>query len=82
MKKKYPKVKLKIEELNTEAIIERLREGHLDAAIAATPLELPGIKENVLYYEPFVGYIPESHRLGSKQKLDVTDLDIDDILLF
>lgn len=79
--KKYPKVKLKIEELHTEAIIERLKEGHLDAAIAATPLELEGIKENVLYYEPFVGYIPPSHRLHSKKKIEVSDLDIDDILL-
>lgn len=79
--KKYPKVKLKIEELSTQAIIERLREGHLDAAIAATPLELNGIKENVLYYEPFVGYIPPSHRLHKEAKIKVEDLDIDDILL-
>ncbi|WP_037314863.1 LysR family transcriptional regulator [Salegentibacter sp. Hel_I_6] len=79
--KKYPKVKLKIEELNTEAIIERLREGHLDAAIAATPLELQGIKESVLYYEPFVGYIPNMHRLHNNEKIEVNDLDIDDMLL-
>ncbi|MDT0643216.1 LysR substrate-binding domain-containing protein [Zunongwangia sp. F363] len=79
--KKYPKVKLKIEELNTQAIIEKLKEGHLDAAIAATPLEQEGIKENVLYYEPFVGYIPASHRLHKKKKIAVSDLDLDDILL-
>ncbi|WP_373055958.1 LysR family transcriptional regulator [Zunongwangia sp. H14] len=79
--KKYPKVKLKIEELNTQAIIEKLKEGHLDAAIAATPLEQEGIKENVLYYEPFVGYIPASHRLHKKNKITVEDLDLDDILL-
>ncbi|MDT0676228.1 LysR family transcriptional regulator [Autumnicola musiva] len=79
--KKYPKVKLKIEELNTQSIIEKLKEGHLDAAIAATPLEQEGIKENVLYYEPFVGYIPPSHRLHKKNKIAVGDLDLDDILL-
>lgn len=79
--KKYPKVKLKIEELTTEAIIERLNEGHLDAAIAATPLELEGIKEQVLYYEPFVGYIPEGHRLSTDNNLSVDKLDIDDMLL-
>lgn len=79
--KKYPKVKLKIEELNTEAIIEKLKEGHLDAAIAATPLELPGIKEQVLYYEPFVAYIPDGHRLAKNDKLEVEDLDVDDMLL-
>lgn len=79
--KKYPKVKLKIEELNTEAILERLKEGHLDAAIAATPLEVEGIKEQVLYFEPFVAYIPDNHRLSSEEKLQVEDLDIDDMLL-
>lgn len=79
--KKYPKVKLKIEELNTEAIIEKLKEGHLDAALAATPLELPGIKEQVLYYEPFVAFIPDGHRLAKHDKLDVEELDVDDMLL-
>lgn len=79
--KKYPKVKLKIEELTTEDIIERIRDGHLDAAIAATPLETENIKERVLYYEPFVGYIPEHHRLYKKKTIDVSDLEIDDMLL-
>ena len=79
--RKYPKVKLKIEELHTEAIIEKLKDGHLDAAIAATPLENENIKERVLFYEPFVGYIPANHRLHSKKKIDVTNLDIDDMLL-
>jgi len=79
--KKYAKVKLKIEELTTEELITRINEGHLDAAIAATPLKNETIKERVLYYEPFVAYIPQSHRLSAKTKLDVDDLDIDDMLL-
>lgn len=79
--KKYPKVKLKIEELTTDEIILRINEGHLDAAIAATPLENENIKEHVLYFEPFVGYIPEHHRLYKKKKIEVSDLEIDDMLL-
>ncbi|WP_026450172.1 LysR family transcriptional regulator [Aequorivita capsosiphonis] len=78
---RYPKVQLKIEELNTDEIITKISDGYLDAAIAATPLKHDKIKERVLYYEPFVGYIPENHRLTSKEKLEVGDLDIDDILL-
>ena len=78
---KYPKVNLKIEELTTVEIISKLNDNHLDAAIAATPLLHEKIKERVLYFEPFVGYVPKSHRLNSKNKLDRTDLDIDDILL-
>ncbi len=79
--KKHPKVKLKIEELTTDEIITRIKDGHLDAAIAATPLEDESIKERVLYFEPFVSYIPKGHRLHVKKKIDVSDLDIDDMLL-
>ena len=78
---RYPKVHLKIEELTTDDIITKLNDGHLDAAIAATPLANDKIKERVLYYEPFVGYIPENHRLSSEKKINSTDLDLDDILL-
>lgn len=79
--KKYPKVKLIIEELTTEEIIYRINEGHLDAAIAATPLENESIKERVIYYEPFVAYIPQNHRLQNKKIIEVSDLDLEDMLL-
>ncbi len=79
--KKYPKVNLKIEELNTSTIIKKINDGHLDAALAATPLESDSIKERVLYYEPFVGYLNAEHRLFTKEKLAVDDLNLEDILL-
>ena len=79
--KKHPKVKLKIEELTTEEIITRIKDGHLDAAIAATPLEDENIKERVLFFEPFVSYIPKGHRLHTNKKIDTSDLDISDMLL-
>jgi LysR family hydrogen peroxide-inducible transcriptional activator len=78
---KYPKVNLIIKEQNTESLIQNIRDGHLDAAIAATPLEVDFIKERPLYYEPFVGYIPKEHRLGNSTKIVPEDLDIEDILL-
>lgn len=78
---KYPKVNLIIKEQNTENMIRNIQDGHLDAAIAATPLEIEFIKERPLYYEPFVGYVPQNHRLGSSEKLDPSDLDISDVLL-
>jgi LysR family hydrogen peroxide-inducible transcriptional activator len=79
--KKYPKVNLKIEELTTEEIVKKLSDGHIDVAIAATPLENESIKERVLYYEPFVAFVPTEHRLFANKTIDVADLNIDDILL-
>lgn len=79
--KKYPKVKLIIEELNTDEIVQKLNNGHLDAAIAATPLYENKIKEIVLYFEPFVAYIPENHQNFNKQEIEISDLDINEILL-
>ncbi|NPA43078.1 MAG: LysR family transcriptional regulator [Chlorobi bacterium] len=78
---KYPKVHLQIYELTTEEIIRKLKEEELDAALLATPLEDPEIKELPLYNEPFVGFIPKGHRLYGKEKLRDEDLAVDDILL-
>lgn len=78
---KYPKVQLIIEEVATHEIITKISDGHMDGAIAATPLYMDIIKERPLYYEPFVGYIPEGHRLFNKERIESNDLDIHDILL-
>jgi LysR family hydrogen peroxide-inducible transcriptional activator len=67
--KKYPKVNLIVEELNTTDIITKLKNGHLDCAIAATPLDEEKLKEIVLYYEPFVAYIPENSVNKTKKEI-------------
>ncbi|MEO9511515.1 MAG: LysR substrate-binding domain-containing protein [Flavobacteriaceae bacterium] len=79
--KKYPKVNLIIKEQPTDTLIRNLLDGHLDAGIAATPLEIEFIKERPLYYEPFVGYVPKNHRLSAKELLTTEDLEVNDILL-
>lgn len=53
---KYPKVQLQIEEINTETIVQRLKEEKLDIGILATPLEEKNIEEYPLYYERFYVY--------------------------
>ncbi|MDB2342199.1 hydrogen peroxide-inducible genes activator [Flavobacteriaceae bacterium] len=78
---KFPKVNLKIEELNTAAIVEELKNGKLDAGIAASPLEDSKLIEKPLYYEPFVGYIPQTHPLSKLKSLNPSDLEKMDILV-
>jgi len=72
---KYPKVNLIIEERNTEELIKMIKNGQLDAAIVATPLDEDSIKEIVLYYEPFVAYVPENNPAYNKKEFDVEDLE-------
>jgi LysR family hydrogen peroxide-inducible transcriptional activator len=79
--RKYPKVNLIIKEQSTESLIRNIQDGHIDAAIAATPLEIEFIKERPLYYEPFVGYVPANHRLCAYKKIKPEDLDVSDVLL-
>ncbi len=78
---KYPKIQLQIQELQTQQIIEMLRRDELDAAVLATPLEEKGIIEKQLFYEPFMAFIPENHRLSKEAFITNSELDINDILL-
>ncbi len=78
---KFPKIKLQIQELQTEEIIDKLRMDELDAGIASTPLNEKGILEKPLFYEPFMAFIPKEHRLGKESFITNSELNIEDILL-
>jgi LysR family hydrogen peroxide-inducible transcriptional activator len=78
---RYPKVDLIIQEMTTEEIIKAIRNDDLDAAILATPLRERGIKEKVLFYEPFLAYVNEQHPLAKKKKLKIDDLEAERIWL-
>lgn len=77
----YPKVDVVIDELTTSEIISNLHKSVLDIGILALPINDPGITVEHLFSEPFVGFIPENHRLFRKEKLDVADHNVEDLLL-
>ena len=79
--KKYPDVKLIIEEVVTDELLQLLDEDLLDVGIIATPVDQGHIFEEDLYYEPFIGYISQSHPLVEKEKISVSDLDITNLWL-
>lgn len=72
----YPKVELKVYEHQTDEIIRLLKEGKLDGAILATPLEVKEIKEEHLFYEPFKVFLSPDHPLLKKKQLENKDLDL------
>ena len=79
--KKYPKVTFHVDEMVTEQITEQIQNGFLDMGVVATPLEDNALEEHPLYYEPFVAYINQKHRLFKKMEIEANDIKIDDIWL-
>lgn len=78
---KFPKVHLVIEEAQTDQILEKLRLDQLHAGLLATPLMEKGMEEFPLYYEPFVAFVPEGHRLWNEQFVTHSELELKDMLL-
>jgi LysR family hydrogen peroxide-inducible transcriptional activator len=79
--KKYPLLKIKITEINTEQIIEKLKDNHIDAGILATPLNNSSLKEWPLYYEQFVVYASKEQKLMNKKFLLPSDIDTNNLWL-
>lgn len=77
---KYPRIDLRIFELPTSQIIEKLERGEVDLGILATPLQNKDIMEIPVYYEPFVLYFPPEYE-GPLENLQVEDISYDWILL-
>ena len=73
--KKYPNVKLIVNEMMTEFIVSRLREGRIDMGILVTPLLENGIKEHVLFYEELLVYVSKKNSAYKKQYVLAQDID-------
>lgn len=70
----YPRVELRVEELKTADIILRLQADTLDAGIAATPLEVAGLREVRLGLEPMLAYLPPGDPLLKKKSIHQEEL--------
>lgn len=78
---KYPSVSVQIQELLTEQIVERLRNGLIDVGLVVTPLAENGITEIPLFQEPFVLYAAEANPLLGKVTIAPADLPTDGLWL-
>jgi LysR family hydrogen peroxide-inducible transcriptional activator len=71
----YPLVKLTVNEMTTEYVISRLREGRIDAGILVTPLNENGIKEYPLFYEEMMAYVSRKNTAYKKTYVLPQDID-------
>ncbi len=80
-KKKYPRVNLYIEELITEQIVIKIKNGQLDAGVFVTPYDDPAIIERALFYEEMLVYAHHDHPMLRKNTIRVPDMKLNDIWL-
>ncbi len=78
---KQPGIRLVIEELLSEQILEKISKDLLDFGILVTPTKDRRIIEIPLFYESFVVYMSTNHLLSSRSVLDLHDLQLDEMLL-
>ncbi|EON75142.1 Hydrogen peroxide-inducible genes activator [Lunatimonas lonarensis] len=72
--RKYPNVKLQVQELVTEDILKRLKTDELDLGIVVTPLGESGILEKPIFYEKFYAYLSVNHPQLRKERVRIVDI--------
>jgi LysR family hydrogen peroxide-inducible transcriptional activator len=72
----YPGIRLRVTELTTEILIDRLKKNLLDAGLVVTPLKDPGIFEQPLFYEEFVVYVSPAETVYKKRYVLAEDIDV------
>jgi LysR family transcriptional regulator, hydrogen peroxide-inducible genes activator len=73
---KYPGIRLKVTELTTEILVDRLKKNLLDAGLVVTPLNDAGIFEQPLFYEEFVVYVSPTEVVYKKRYVLAEDIDV------
>jgi LysR family hydrogen peroxide-inducible transcriptional activator len=79
---RFPRLELLLVEEKTEALLARLRDGRIDGALLALPVDAEGLEHAVLFDEPFVLAVPSQHPLARRRDaLPLAALQDSDLLL-
>jgi LysR family hydrogen peroxide-inducible transcriptional activator len=81
LRSKYPNLRLQLAEEKTDNILRMLRQGELDAALLALPINDKGLQIEVLFEEPFVLALPGHHPLVTLPNITMDDLNGAELLL-
>lgn len=81
LRQRYPQLRLQLAEEKTEAVLEMLHRGELDAALLALPVPETGLEVEVLFQEPFVLALPSQHALARRARVGLEDLEGSELLL-
>lgn len=78
-RKDFPTVSLKVSEMRTETIIQKMHNAEIDMAILSTPLDDPKLLEVPLYYEKFIAYISPNEAIYQAPELSTNDMPLDNL---
>ncbi|MFV0484055.1 MAG: LysR substrate-binding domain-containing protein [Bacteroidales bacterium] len=80
-KEKYRNIFLRIEEITTESIIDKLSKDLIDVGILVTPIGDQKLIESPLFYEEMLVYSNEGNPVQNEKKVSVKKLQGQDLLL-
>lgn len=78
---KYPRLSLVFREEKTADIVRDLAEGTLDAGLLALEADIGGCAHAELASDSFVAAMPKGHPLARKRRLELSDLEGENVLL-
>ena len=76
-----PKMHFTIKESNTGQLMNDVETGAIDIALMATPTGNPNLKEHVVFQEPFVAYLHQSHPMAGAELYEMNPHDRPELLL-
>ncbi len=81
VRRELPSLHLHLFEDKTEALLEELREGKLDAVLLALPIAENGLESMHLFNEPLLAALPTTHLLGQAASIRLNQLNSEALLL-
>ncbi len=78
---KHPLLNIKIHELQTHEILEKLKGNQLDIGLLVIPIEDEKLVSHPLFYEPFLLYTSDKNMISQKTKVQQSDLNSSDLWL-
>lgn len=77
----HPKLKITVEELQTNQVVEKIHRREMDLGLVVTPLEDVTLVQKPLFLEPFMLYVSEGHALSKQKNVEAKDLSQNEIYL-
>ncbi len=75
------RLELHLHEYQTAPMLAKIKAGELELGILALPVDLDGLEARELYTEPFKVLVPERHALARHERVQLSDLEGESLLL-